>query len=483
MSFSKAREGLAQVQHRRWEEVLIYMRQVPFQLIVMPELNRIDAPDQVDARGRKSRRRPRIWTAPELESILIFGRMAGKTTVKDCLSALAADQVARRKLGFTRSRLSDSHVRGDRMIHDCLPSEATMSRHLARWGREERRDAYEALNAALRDELLEIPEVAEDAGLLYMDGTSIETCFMPPKFHPDTGELVNGGKVTAPDAGYVALGNPRSGSGWTLVPVVTRGGVILSMAIGRRNKPETALAAEALADLAANVLPKLPRKVRVLTADSGFSNNGLRKFMHKELDVLPNIHQHSHKDTELTQRNARKESARRIPIESRDGREASFRNWAVNGHRELVCSCGEGRIERQTSLGKRAPQIHTIGRCENCGDISVTPGAYRLAKNPTRFVPAEPGEEADWSLGNPLTYNDPLSLLYGNDRMGRNEGLFGCLSTGLGLLKGKRRFRSQVEAETDVAFCVSILNSRALIAHQEDRRRRTRAPSGAQPPP
>jgi hypothetical protein len=87
-----------------------------------------------------------------------------------------------------------------------------------------------------------------------------------------------------------------------------------------------------------------------------------------------------------------------------------------------------------------------------------------------------PGEEymTDWRVGNPLTYEDPLSKQYGSARFGHNEGLHGTLVTRFGLLKEKAWYRDRRHAERDLlqVFC-------AMHALAKEQRRR--AAGTAQP--
>jgi hypothetical protein len=53
------------------------------------------------------------------------------------------------------------------------------------------------------------------------------------------------------------------------------------------------------------------------------------------------------------------------------------------------------------------------------------------------FAAAGEEEWADWKMGNPLTFHDPVSSTYGSARFGHNEGFHGQLVTRFGLLEGK----------------------------------------------
>lgn len=459
------------------EMTKLVMRTFAFRSIVGPELDAIDATDHP---GRSCRRR--AYSAWELESILLYGRICAATSTKQCLKELASDQQGRRLLGFTRQRVPRKV--GLRTRHTNLPGETTLSVFLnRRWDEEARRDAYRQLELALRDELLRLPELEEESLSLYLDGFCIDTHYTAPIYDPETKAIVNADKITAPTAGYGGRksdSNPKGGHGWHVVTVMTTRGTVLVHETGPRNVSEMTLALRVIERLRREVLPRLGgRKIRVLTADGGFSSPQIREALQKA-GILANTHYASHADKESARRNAEKRNRDRIPLVD-GGVNPSYANWFANGHRELVCACGAGRSERAVELGKRGLSSRVKGRCEKCGNVSITAGQWRLSQNPRKFVPTQPGEEPDLSLGNPLTYNDPLAARYGNARFGHNEGFHGMLKTRFHF-NSKRWFRRIEQAETDAAVVFSIIHTCALHVHEKSRRRRLRVPGQGDPP-
>jgi hypothetical protein len=74
-------------------------------------------------------------------------------------------------------------------------------------------------------------------------------------------------------------------------------------------------------------------------------------------------------------------------------------------------------------------------------------------------------------FGNPLTYDDWRSQEYGRRRFGHNEGFFGILSRGYGIIEGKRALRSLPQLESQLYAAASIIWSTAInhyLAKQRD---------------
>jgi hypothetical protein len=429
------------------------------------------------AEVERTRQRPGkvspLYSALELESVLLLQIVGGYETVRETRNALAGDRTdeMRRLLGFERPR----PLPGQRVIklRSGIPSEATLSRYRLQTGDARRLAAYRALEQRLLEEHAATDELRAEASVLDMDGTAIVTHYTAPIYNPDTGLLVNGGindrgypRVTAPEAGY----NPKLGHAWNLVMTATQTGVILAWRLVPANVSEKVAGAEVLQELE-HVLPLLgERKLRVLSADGGFNSPQIRRRA-RELGVLENIHIVSHDRSSRT--TAAKEDRRRIPIEG-------YRNWSTNGHRELVCKCGNGRSIRRARLGPKGTTVARVeGHCEKCKSITITSGEWFLAQNPVKWRRANPRDarqSPDLLMGNPLTFNDAVSEQYGNRRFGHNEGLHGALSSRFGLIEGKRWFRRADQACLAVAMTVCVMHSVAI-----EQRQRARS-SGVAPP-
>jgi hypothetical protein len=429
------------------------------------------------AEVERTRQRPGkvlpLYSALELESVLLLQIVGGYETVRETRNALAGDRAeeARRLLGFDRPR----PLPGQRLIklRSGIPSESTLSRYRWQTGEARRLEAYRALEGRLLVEHAATDELRAEADLLDMDGTAIVTHYKAAIYNPDTGLLVNGGlnrrgypRITAPEAGY----NPKLGHAWNLVMVATQTGVPLAWRVVPGNEAETTVGAEVLDELE-GVLPLLgERKLRVLSADGGFNAPTIRRRA-RELGILENIHIVSHDRS--SQGTAEAQDLRRIPIEG-------YRNWSTNGHRELVCRCGNGRSIRRVKLGPKGTTIARVeGHCDTCKSITITSGEWYSANNRPkwrRVNPRDPRQEPELLMGNPLTFNDAVSEQYGNRRFGHNEGLHGALSTRFGLIEGKRWFRRVDQARLAVSMTVCVMHAVAI-----EQRQRARS-SGVAPP-
>lgn len=433
-------------------------------------------------RARPGKVKP-YYTSEELESVLLMQIVSGAATVSEIRNRLAGDRGhdARRLLGLERPR----PLPGERVIklRSGIPSEATLSRHRAAFGEKRRLAAYKALERRLLTEHAATEELRQEALVLDMDGSPMLTHYTAPVLDPRTGQLVNDGlsergypKITAPDAGYLpkSAGFEKTGHGWNLVMVATQTGVVLTWRLVPLNNSEKTVALELLDELG-DILPLLGRaKLRVLTADGGFTKRELRA-QARGLGIIENIHTVSHTDSDRAKANAAKNDQRRIRIEG-------YKSWFTNGHRELVCKCGKGRSVKRVKLGPKATAIvRNEGQCATCGPITITSGDWYLAQNPDCWRRVSPFDREqrriDYLMGNPLTFNDPVSAQYGNRRFGHNEGLHGALCTRFGLIDGKRWFRRGDQGRTAVAMTMCVMHAVALA-----QRRRARAAQAQAPP-
>ncbi|MBA2794872.1 MAG: hypothetical protein H0U32_12895 [Thermoleophilaceae bacterium] len=83
-----------------------------------------------------------------------------------------------------------------------------------------------------------------------------------------------------------------------------------------------------------------------------------------------------------------------------------------------------------------------------------------------------PGEEdmADWTFGNPLTFNDPFAARYGSGRFGHQEGFHGALVNRFRFLKTKHWYRRGNQARLDATMTFCVMHAVAM-----EQRRRVRA--------
>jgi hypothetical protein len=130
----------------------------------------------------------------------------------------------------------------------------------------------------------------------------------------------------------------------------------------------------------------------------------------------------------------------------------------ANGHAELRCQCGN-QTKRVFETGKSL-SIAIKGCCSTCGNITITSGQWRVAKNYKSYVRCHRGDTPDYALGNSLTFNDPISKVYGEDRFGWNESLHSTLKSRFGLLEDDSSMRDITEVRTEFAItgaAISVL--------------------------
>ena len=421
----------------------------------------------MSARGSSGARGARpAYSAEEIEKALLFGKVCGYRTYSKTHMRLCADSHVREALGFTRSNAQKKASR----YQTGVPSRATICRHLKRFGHERRGDAWDKLALdMLRDfHVANFPEMQEEMRVSNTDGTAIKTHYTAPIFDRKTGELINAKRVTCWDGGYKAMdaGDDRSGAGWNLIPFLTHTSVPWAWSLPKMQDGESTVATEIALNEAAAVMALIPmerRKLGVMTADSNFRGKHLRRAL-REIGMIDNIHTVSHK--RASRDRAEDFRADQHHIEG-------YPNWFTDGHRQLYCACGNGYTFARAKLRSKGRAVARVeGSCTNCGSITVTSGKWKLAANPRRWKKvnlADPLDvaEADPLMGNPLTFDDPLSNAFGNRRFWHCEGLFGTLWKRW-RLGDKRWFRTVHQAEAEIGMVFSIIH----VVAMEQRRRK-----------
>jgi hypothetical protein len=310
------------------------------------------------------------------------------------------------------------------------------------------------------------------------------TCFTTPILEKTTKGFIgprrclNAKKVNCWDGGFVAEGADNSGhhrKGFAHVALVTSTALPLAIEVHPYQEPEKKIGVRLVEDFTDRVLPHLdPDKVCVLSADGGFNSPKLRPAS-RGAGIIENCHPQTHTKTEATARTIEEYTTRRIPIEP-------YPNWTANLLREISCRCGRGKTQRRMEMHRGRAVARVIGRCKTCGDSSITSGEWRFADNPDRFVhrqPGDPQESVDLLMGNPLTYNDRLSKVYGHGRFGHNEGYNSSLANRFGIAhQAPRRLRSRMQAEIE-SYGVAIAMHTITMQY----RRITAAPAATSPPP
>jgi hypothetical protein len=407
--------------------------------------------------------RPSQWSALQLESVLIYRRFAGFDDIKDTRIHLIADPEARLLLGLGAT----------------LPSLPTISRYMRKHFDEKKRaELHMELDRRLRQEVYELPGFDEEARILGMDGSQQGTRYTPPipvyrggnkkRVGFANGDIPKGspGAITAETAGYVGGNHPKSGQGWQLLGLFTEHGTPVSWDISPLNEGETVAAERVLNSYEREVLPHRGEKVSVCTADAGFHSYGLRRKL-QELGIVPNIHKASHKsvpneDAELTQNASQRNKAW---FRFKHPSKPHYSNWKVNGHAEIRCSCGNGTLRSEYPRRKKGVVPVVKGRCENCGNITITSGQWRKASHAKQYVRCYRNDEADPTIGNALTFNNLLSREYGNDRFGFGESIHATLEQRFGLLQDKSWMRDIEQVKTEFAIAFSGISVLLLERH------------------
>ena len=328
---------------------------------------------------------------------------------------------------------------------------------------------------------MRLPGFDLEARVLGMDGSQHGTRFTAPipergKNGKPTGRLINGdipagepGAITAPDAGFVGGNHAKSGRGWQFVGLFTEHGTLLGWDISPLHESEREAAARVLEDYRAEVLPaRDPEQFSVCTADGGFSSPALRSQL-QELRIVPNIHKASHGTQASAERQQRKLDGLWAPFVH--PHKPHYGYWFANGHAEIRCACGRGQTERVFQVGKKQRlTIATKGKCQRCGNVTITSGKWRRAKNPTHYVRVKSSDAkaADPAIGNSLTFHDPISRKYGCGRFGWGESVHATIERRFGLLRQASRNRSILEVETEFAITGSVI-SVLLLERQAQR--------------
>lgn len=459
--------------------VLAIERTQAFQDVMAPALETVDYLRAQPLPGERKRRgRAPSFFALDYFRLEALRRCLGKKATQETRDWLTSDKATdtRRLLDFDRDR---AHFGGKaRRWMVGIPSDGWMSSFRTRWLTEEHFALLwqDMQRQVLREVLQTIPGMREEARTLFADGSLLVTHAMPPKYDPRTRAAVNADQVTAPSAGYVpntGRNENHCGSGWNIILLMTSRGTV----VGSDNVALNTMEFRALEAVIPGVVQTLDenlggRDLRVLSADSGFNSHGVRSTARAH-GIIENIQPVSHANSERSRRNAAARNRDRFAVQDHP-------NWQVNGHRELGCVCGQGKVSRRVSLNANGKSVTRVqGECRTCGSVTLTSGSWRVAKNPKQFVRfaadldkdgvADTGAAAgardkpDLALGNPLTFNDKLAKQYGSPRFHGQEGVFGSqLTQRFQLLKGKRWFYRQSQVDLEVAMVITITHALRL---------------------
>jgi hypothetical protein len=466
------------------EQVDIVMKTPAWNEVMRPILDALD-------KDRPKKGPKPSYSSEELESCLLYQLLAGVSTYAEARALLAGDRGERDRvlLGFDKPR--DRVGRGLRLVtsKEGVPSEATVWRHLQRFGLSEHaRASWELFERVAKEHFEEFPEqMSEEARLVHWDGSVLLTHYTSYERKNRVTGVVKPPTLTGGGYRPRTMGNAgKDGHGFNLVCAVTQTGLPLGARLTPINVPEAKTARGILEDeWQRMVAPYLQDDlVRVMACDAAYSGGHFREAMHRA-GFVPNCHPVSHADRERSVKNAERKQKAKLKIGY--GRDQM---WHLNGHHELSCKCGQGKTFRRANKNKKGEAIARLeGTCPNCGFISLTAGEWRLYSNGKAVAKAASDEKdkLDWRIGNPLTFNDPLSAKYGSCRFGQNEGMHGALVTRFGLLKDKAWYRDRRQAERDLLLVFCAMHA---LAKEQRRRAAMAVPtapltgegSGAPPP-
>jgi len=442
--------------------------------------------DALEAERPRKGPRP-AYTSHELERAVLLQRMSGRHTYGEARTLLAGDRGGRcrRALDFDRPR---SRVgRNLRIVEslDGVPAEKTIWRHLKRFGLDRHAAAYKQLFEELVSAHIEAfpEEMAEELRLMDFDGSSIlchRSSFKGKD--PETGEAL---PPTLTGGGFRprTADNPgKDGHGFAFHGGITSTGLPILARLSPINTPEAATVAAMLReDWRRRIAPHLTLTedaFGVMAFDAAYSGPQVRTEVHAA-GYVPNCHPVSHAVRERSEKNARRYDHMDYAIEGKP-------SWHANGHREVFCKHGTQATKKNFRRRISGAAVCGVeGNCDlGCGHIQITAGEWRTAQNPRRFVRVMPGDEerADWRMGNPLTFHDPVSATYGSGRFGHNEGLHGQMVTRFGLLKEKAWYRDRREAERDFFQVFCIMHSLAMEQRRLAADASAAPMTGGQPP-
>jgi hypothetical protein len=424
------------------------------------------------------------YSTRELEGVLFFGVIEGIRTYRATRDRLAGDRGARARkaLGFDQPR--ERRCPRELKLYAGVPSEATISRHRARFPYERRLAAYGRYFDRVRQTNAQDPELREGLRIRGMDGSAQPTSFTCPRVNED-GEIVNATQVTCPEGGYVgkSASPEKQGDGFAVVVEHCINQLPWSYHHGKIHMGEREAAMLVIEDFARNVKPYTgERFLSVLTADSNFQAPALRAALNA-VDVVENIHDKSHaQGRESTDTEVKKANRAVLDIDGHP-------NWYANGHRELKCRCGKASIGKKAGLDERGAYSRAEGKCENCGRVSFTAGEYKVVRDSRRpnsdprgqlklrkVEPGDPDQVRDWQFGNPLTFNDLVAARYGDMRFGHGEGFNGTMVKRFKLLKTKGYYRTKAQAEL---HCVMVFAGVHALTMRQQLRKRAAASAAA----
>jgi ribosomal protein S27AE len=271
------------------------------------------------------------------------------------------------------------------------------------------------------------------------------------------------------DGGYLAMaaGEDDFGHGYDVVSNVDSAGVPVGFASGPINEGDRPPFHRALQDYGDLLQlfddPDNPDAVRVLGADAGFTGFEQREAI-RTLGMLENIHPVSGSREGRAIEHEERLTSKRIAIVPKDVSRPD--NWLTDGHRNLLCRCGQGEVKKKfyrSRKGKLIPRLE--GHCPTCGRITITSGDWALHNRRWRHRLKHPSAQVDPQMGNPLTFTNPISERYAKRRFAVQEGMHSVLSNRFHLIDGRKRVKTSAEVDllTLMTYCAihGIAHARA----------------------
>ena len=385
-------------------------------------------------------------------------------------------------LGFDRSRDLPTGITA---LHgDGLPAGARFTQHIQRMAlagvdREAMwRRIYEYLRAA---ELMLIPP--EELAVLYMDSSHVETIYTCPIYAKDkkgnkiyeldeNGEMrqkvVNRAAVRCWDGGVLPKdSHDPYANGFKLTMAWTSSGTPLGFVSGAITQSDKVLAHPLIQEIGPLLKPRIVphHQIGVLVLDSGF---------HEPYHLRDQIRSHGYLEC-CTSTSAANEAE----TEKENNVWHRFRDrphWGTNGHREIQCECGTATITRRVKHNNHGSLAVWIeAECKKKKEFfTIRSGDYVLTETGWRDYDPNVTDEhgipekykADLRVGNSLTMNDHLAIMYGQKRFAHNEGFHGALTRSELFFNGKYRFRSLAELNIATYQLLSCLHLRGIFARQ-----------------
>lgn len=476
LDYAALREGLRGIEPG---EVVLAVEQLKgFREVVRPALEAADKA-RLSPRPGETKRRGRTpsYHALDYWRLELLRRVIASHSTQDTRDWLTTDKAARTRelLGFDKAR---THYGGKpKKWMDGIPSDGWMSDFRTKWLPEaELASLMEQLERwALTEKLTTLPNIREECRVLYADGSKLETHATAPILKKDKdGKVIgvlnewkkgrNGERVpaiTAPEAGFLPNdgGNAdHSGHGWNIVFVMSSKGTVLA----HRNVPIHISEPGTLAEMAPEVGQVLETlgdepELRVLTTDAAFHSHETRRAL-RSVGIVENTHLSSHANRESSEKKAKARTKKRYLIDKHP-------DWFANGHRELVCRCGQGKTSRIASLDPNGRAVARLkGECATCGSVLITSGygdspGIESSSNARRASELKPSSTSATRSRSTTRSRRSTGEAASTDKREHSAASF---TQRWKLLKNKRWFYRQSQVNLEVSAIVTITHALSL---------------------